>query len=223
MMDGSYRFHCESRMTASLRSRKTRHVSSEVHDLCGEYAQVVQDFLPRAQPGTASLEVATQGVKGFDSEEATETIVLAAPVRHEQLANPNRERQRRGSASGCGLSGVNAVGAQVAHWRKHMSWTLGNRRPGVETKTVVEAPTPRRQWQPVAMNPAMHASEFLFEDLEDSSSILDTSTAVPEPTLQRSRGGILSERARHGDWGEPSTRAELRHETAGLRSFPESA
>lgn len=85
--------------------------------------------------------VAFTGPKGFDTARESETIMPAVSARREQLANPNRKRQRD-LRSGCGLIGVGAQGARVAHRRKHTRSAETDCRVPAQIQTVVEAPTP---------------------------------------------------------------------------------
>lgn len=115
------------------------------------------------------------GPTGFDVAGGSELTVPAALDRREKRATSNCERQR-GFRSGCGLIGAGEQGARVAHQRHHTSWAARGRRLAAEILTVVEAPTPRRQGLPVALNPATHVSEVLCRIVADRGSIPRGST-----------------------------------------------
>jgi hypothetical protein len=116
-------------------------------------------------------------------EQGARLNVPAALDCRERRATYDCERQR-GSRSGCGLSDAGARGARVARRCHHTSWATSRRRLVAETSTVVEAPTPRRQEQPVALNPATHVSEVCSRSFADRGSIPRAST----PELQHANG-----------------------------------
>lgn len=71
---------------------------------------------------------------------------------------------------------VDVRGARVARRRHHTSWTGALRRRPVETQTVVEAPTPRRQGPLRALRAATRVSEGVFWSSADPGSIPGEST-----------------------------------------------
>lgn len=152
---------------------------------CEQAARAVRSRVVRSTAGNP------KGLKGFDSEDRKETIVPAALSRRDQRANPNCERQRRGFASGCGLSDVDVQGARVARRRNHTSWLTEGRRAVSEILTVVEAPTPWCQEQPIASKSDTHVSEVLSDAFEDRGSI--------------PRGSTKEETSHVAPWGKPRT------------------
>lgn len=113
----------------------------------------------------------------FDTGQGTGTIAPAVSARCEQLANPNRKRQRDPRPRPHGLIGVDVQGARVAHRRKHTSWATDDRWAVAEKKSVVEAPTPWRHKPLVALNPATHVSEILGCSLVDPGANPGESTS----------------------------------------------
>src|SRR5690606_38538932 len=72
---------------------------------------------------------------------------------------------------------VDVRGARVARRRHHTSWTGALRRRPVETQTVVEASTPRRQGPLRALRAATRVSEGVFWSFADPGSIPGESTS----------------------------------------------
>src|SRR5690606_28513001 len=72
---------------------------------------------------------------------------------------------------------VDVRGARVARRRHHTSWTGALRRRPVETQTVVEASTPRRQGPLRALRAATRVSEGVFWSSADPGSIPGESTS----------------------------------------------
>jgi hypothetical protein len=134
------------------------------------------------------------GPNGFDVAGRSGSNVSAALDCRERRATYNCERQR-GSRSGCGLSDAGARGVRVARRRHHTSWATRDRHLAAEKLTVVEAPTPRRHGQPVALNPATHVSEILVWNVADRGSIPRGSTGLcamarsASPTIRSERAG----------------------------------
>lgn len=90
---------------------------------------------------------------------------------------------------------VDTRGVRVAYRRHHTSWTGAIRRRPVETQTVVEAPTPRRQGPLRALRAATRVSEGVFWSFADPGSIPGGSTSQK----QWAKGGVI----------RPATRGEI--------------
>jgi hypothetical protein len=132
-----------------------------------------------------------RGLTGFDVAGGSDSTVSAALDCRKRRATYDCERQR-GSRSGCGLSDAGARGARVARRRHHTSLVARRRRRATETLTVVEAPTPRRQEQPVALNPATHVSESSYLIVADRGSIPRGSTTSAHGTDAIAACGLCS-------------------------------
>lgn len=118
-----------------------------------------------------------QGPTGFDVEQRTH---LTAPAgAHTAVITLGNDQSPTTTSPLFRLrpESVDTRGARVAYRRHHTSWTGAIRRRPVETQTVVEAPTPRRQGPLRAPRAAMRVSEGEIRNFSDPGSIPGGSTS----------------------------------------------
>ncbi len=158
-------------------------------------------------------ETAQRARNGFDVEGSASSIVLAGLVRHEQLANVNRERQLGTRSRPRGVNGVDAQGVRVTHLRKHTSKASGILLPVVEIMQVVEAPSPAQRLSSLKTDYARERDDAVR--LADLGSIPSGSTTSTEQQVTKSAEHL-------GIAGRPATAADCVAGSASAQPAPQS-